>query len=145
MAWKEVLSSYLKSKGLRDSQQRNRIADLLLSDGDHFSAQEAIERVRKKHGEIGPATVYRNLKLFVEAGILRETLDDADGRMIFEFHRGADEHHDHIVCLDCGVIVEYHDAKIEAAQDQVAARLGFKVERHKHVLYAHCAYRASAK
>jgi Fur family ferric uptake transcriptional regulator len=137
--WTKRLEEHLSSQKLRSSEQRWKIAELIIDLGEHFSAQDLISRVRKKYPEMGAATVYRNLKVLCEAGILKETLNDGDGRVIYEV--GDDDHHDHIVCLDCGEIFEYHEAKIEQLQSQLAERMRFSLASHKHILYAHCAYK----
>jgi Fur family ferric uptake transcriptional regulator len=138
--WTKRLEEYLSAQKLRSSEQRWKIAELIVGLGEHFSAQELIARVRKRYPEMGAATVYRNLKVLCEAGLLRETLDDGDGRVIYEV--GDEEHHDHIVCLDCGEIFEYHEEKIEQLQGELAERMRFRIASHKHVLYAHCTYKS---
>ena len=108
--------------------------------GGHLDAQGLVEQVKKKHSGIGAATVYRSIKVLCDASILKESLTDANGRVIYElFDEG---HHDHIVCLDCDEIFEFHDEKIELQQSAVVKQLDFREVRHRHVVYAHCSYRA---
>jgi len=133
---KQRLEVYLDGQGLRQSAQRDRIVDLILETTRHFSVQEIAARVRAKFPSLGPATVYRTVNLLVEAQILRETLVDEGRQKLYEVS-GVD-HHDHIVCLDCGAIFEFHDEGIEALQASVSRRLGFREARHRHVIYGHC-------
>ena len=133
------LRDYLAGEGLKYSEQRWKIAELILSSDGHLDAQSIVDRVKNKHPDIGAATVYRNLKVLCDAHILKESLTDpATGRVIYELYEG--EHHDHIVCLDCNEIFEFHSDKIESLQTSVARELDFVEVRHRHVIYAQCAY-----
>ncbi len=112
---------------------------MVLELADHFSGPELVKKVRKTHPEIGPATVYRCLPVLLEAGVLRDSLTDKAGQSVYEVQRN--EHHDHVVCLDCRAILEFHEVGIESLQEKVLARLGFQEVHHSHVVYAHCQYR----
>ena len=140
--WHTQLRDYLASQGLKYSEQRWKIAELILSTGGHLDAQAVVDRVKHKHPDIGAATVYRNLKVLCDARILKESLNDANGRMIYELFE--DEHHDHIICLDCGEIFEFHSDKIESAQSSVVKGMRFSEVRHRHVVYAKCEFKDAA-
>jgi Fur family ferric uptake transcriptional regulator len=137
--WQNQLRNYLISRGLKYTEQRWKIAELILSTGEHLDAQALVEQVRKRHAGIGPATVYRNIKVLCDAAILKESLTDANGRVVYELF--DEQHHDHIICLDCGEIFEFHDQKIESQQSVVTQKMNFKEIRHRHVIYARCTYR----
>ena len=137
--WHSQLKVYLEKNGLKYSEQRWKIAKLILERRGHFNAQEIVQEVIKAHPGIGPATVYRNLKVLCEARILKETLIDAQGIVIYEAFEEL--HHDHIVCLDCNEIFEFHDPKIESLQQEVAGEMKFKEVRHRHIIYADCQYK----
>lgn len=134
--WHDQLRAYLEKNKLKYSDQRWKIAKQILSSTGHFSAQEIVREVLKAYPGIGAATVYRNIKVLCEAQILKETLVDAGGRVVYEPYEEG--HHDHIVCLDCGEIFEFHDTKIEAQQQRVTDNLDFTEVRHRHVIFAHC-------
>lgn len=136
--WQKQLRDYLTAQSLKYSEQRWKIAELILSTGGHSDAQAVVDRVKHKHPDIGAATVYRNLKVLCDARILKESLNDANGRVIYELFE--DEHHDHIICLDCGEIFEFHSDKIESLQSSVVRGMDFKEVRHRHVVYAQCAF-----
>jgi Fur family ferric uptake transcriptional regulator len=136
--WQNKLKSYLADKGLKYSEQRWKIAEIILSSGGHLDAQTLVDKVREQHPGIGPATVYRSLKVLQDAHILKESLTDPHGRTVFEVF--DDEHHDHIVCVDCGGIFEFHSEKIEALQNSIAREMGFEPVRHRHVIYVNCRY-----
>ncbi|NQW44302.1 MAG: transcriptional repressor [Deltaproteobacteria bacterium] len=141
--WQLELKAYLDENGLKYSEQRWKIAKLILEKRGHFTAQEIVQSVIIAHPGIGAATVYRNLKMLCEAKILKETLIDANGVIIFEPYEEL--HHDHIVCLDCNEIFEFHDTKIESLQQEVTDRLKFTEVRHRHILYAKCQYQKVTK
>lgn len=134
--WKTHLTAFLREKGLRATEQREKIARIALEKETHFEIQELVRDVRKVHSDISPATVYRNVKTLCEAGLLQETLESDSGVTLYE--RFESGHHDHIVCSDCGLIFEFHNAAIERAQTQALRALGFEETRHQHVIYARC-------
>jgi Fur family ferric uptake transcriptional regulator len=139
--WHQQLRDFLTAQGLKYSEQRWKIAELILSTGGHLDAQGIVDRVKHKHPDIGAATVYRNLKVLCDANILKESLTDPHGRVIYELFE--DEHHDHIICLDCGEIFEFHNDKIESLQTTVAKSMNFTEVKHRHVIYAKCALKDS--
>jgi Fur family ferric uptake transcriptional regulator len=136
----EKLHHYQSSQKLNRSQTREKILAVLATQSDHFVGPELVEKVRKAHPEIGAATVYRNLPVFLEAGIIRESLTDRNGQVVYEVQHSG-HHHDHVVCLDCRAILEFHEVGIESLQAKVLERLGFQEVQHSHVIYAHCIYR----
>ena len=139
--WIEKLNLFIKEKGLKNSDQRLSIAKAVLDIETHFSTKEVADLVQKKYSDIGPATVYRAISLFQEAGLLQETLVSDGGETFFEIAGASSSHHDHIVCSDCGEIFEFHDEGIESLQNKAFDEMKFIPERHRHVIYAKCGYR----
>jgi len=137
--WQNQLRNYLIAQGLKYTEQRWKIAELILTMNKHMDAQALVDQVKKRHSEIGAATVYRTIKVLCDAGILKESLTDAHGRIFYEIFDV--QHHDHIICLDCGEIFEFSDQKIESLQSAVAQKMNFEEVRHRHVVYAHCTLR----
>lgn len=133
------LARYAATHHLNRSQTRNQILDVVLVQADHFTGPELVRKVRKAHPQIGAATVYRCLPVLLGAEVLRESLTDRAGQAVYEVRRT--EHHDHVVCLDCKAILEFHEVGIESLQEQVLDRLGFREVNHSHVIYARCVYR----
>ncbi len=132
---KERWRAYLTDKRLNTTNQREAIVDQFFRTKDHISIDELLARVRKRHQKVGYATVYRTLKLLVESGLAIER-QFGDGQARFEV---AGEHHDHLICAKCNLILEFEDDEIEHLQEKVAQRLGgFSVIRHRHELYALC-------
>ncbi|MBL7075826.1 transcriptional repressor [candidate division KSB1 bacterium] len=131
-----TFGNYLQDKGLKGTQQRDEVADLFLKADRHFSVEELYRRVQKSDPRIGFSTVYRTLKLLVEAGLATER-QFGDGFTRFEpVHR--EEHHDHLICIKCGKIVEFKDDRIEELQNGVAGKHNFRVTDHKLELYGYC-------
>lgn len=136
--WEQALAAYSETKGLRHSAPRQTIARIVMRVSGHFKAQDVVSKVQAKDASIGPATVYRTLALLHDAALLKETLVDDDGTTIYEV--ADSQHHDHIVCLDCGQILEFQDTRIESIQLAVNTKMKFREVRHRHVIYAHCEF-----
>ncbi|NJC88609.1 MAG: transcriptional repressor [Desulfuromonas sp.] len=133
---KDNFRSYLATQGLKSTRQRDIILDEFLRAGAHLSTEELYLRLRGQHPHIGYATVHRTLKLFAECGIA-EPCHFGDGQTRYESSAG-EEHHDHLICTDCGAIVEFENPQIEALQESVAIQHGFRIERHRLELYGRC-------
>ena len=133
---KRIFQNFAISKNLRSTKQRDIILDIFLSSREHLSVEELYLKIKSGHPGIGQATVYRTLKLFVEAGVAREILLH-DGQTRYE-HVASGEHHDHMVCTTCNAIIEFEDETIEKLQDEVAARHGFLIKSHKLEVYGLC-------
>jgi Fur family ferric uptake transcriptional regulator len=136
---KTKLDAFVSSQKLNKSDSRIQILEIVSQYESHFTPAELIVRVTKAYPKIGSATVYRNIQSFVQAGILRETFAKDTGEHVYEVE--STKHHDHIVCLDCDAILEFHESKIEILQEKVLKDLGFREARHRHVIYAHCEYK----
>jgi len=121
------------AKGLRITDQRRTIARVLSSATDHPDVEDLHRRAAALDPRISIATVYRTVRLFEEAGIL-ERHDFRKGRARYE--AVPDEHHDHLIDIESGRVVEFHDAEIEALQARIAARLGYRLVDHRMELYA---------
>ncbi len=131
------LRRYILDRGLKQSRQRDLIAEAFFGTPGHVSADELVRRVRALDSRVSVATVYRTLKLLGESG-LAAPLDFGDGQTRWESAVGR-SHHDHLVCTRCGVVVEFASERIEQLQSRVARRHGFTVESHRLELYGACA------
>ena len=132
------LDKYMAKKGLRSTTQRRLIADAFFTGPNHITIEDLLARVREADPKIGYATVYRTLKLFTECGIAAER-NFGDGPSRYELSdESTDHHHDHLICTECGKIIEFHDERIEKLQEQVANKFSFKIGSHKHEVYGLC-------
>ena len=126
----------LKNTGLKATLPRLKILEIFQkSDQRHLSAEDIYRLLVAEHSDIGLATVYRVLTQFEQAGLLSRQHFEA-GKAVYELH--DEEHHDHLVCLDCGHVEEFHDPEIEKRQTAVAKARGFTIVDHALSLYAHC-------
>lgn len=121
-----------EASGMRMTGARRLIAQVLEAAEDHPDVEELHRRAMALDARISLATVYRTVKLFEESGIL-ERLEFGDGRARYE--DSAREHHDHLIDLTTGEVIEFVDPEIEALQEQIAARLGFRLKGHRLELY----------
>jgi len=128
-----VIERACRDKGLRMTGQRKIIAQILDSAADHPDVVELHRRAVEVDDRISLSTVYRTVKLFETEGIL-ERLDFRDGRSRYE--QAAREHHDHLINLETGDVIEFQSDEIEALQTEIARRLGYKVVYHRLELYA---------
>jgi len=118
--------------GMRMTDQRRVIAEVLSNANDHPDAEELYSRAAKIDPNISLATVYRTVRLFAEAGII-ETHDFRDGRARYE--PANDEHHDHLIDVTTGKVIEFVDEEIEALQIRIAEKLGYELVDHRLELY----------
>ena len=120
------------AKNMRMTEQRRVIARVLSSASDHPDVEELHRRAHAVDPHISIATVYRTVRLFEEAGII-DRLDFRDGRSRYEEH--SDDHHDHLIDMKTGKVVEFVDEEIEALQEAIARKLGYRLVDHRLELY----------
>ena len=129
-------SANLRSAGLKATLPRLKILNILEQNADrHLSAEDVYRALLESEEDVGLATIYRVLTQFEAAGlVIRHNFEG--GHAIFELDTG--EHHDHIVCIDCGAVTEFVDRTIEQRQERIAKQHGFKVADHSLVMYGRC-------
>jgi Fur family ferric uptake transcriptional regulator len=130
------LNDYMARHGLRSTEQRRVVTEMFFASSGHLSIEDLLDKVRVDEPRIGYATVYRTLKLLKECGLAFER-HFGDGVSRYEV-AWADEHHDHLICVECEKIIEFENDGIEALQHDVSAKHGFKLVRHKLELYGVC-------
>lgn len=122
----------LRAEGVRVTRQRLAILQVLRQADDHPRAEDILARAKEKDPSVSQATVYRTLAILEKAGtVLRNEFDGAGAR--YELAGGA--HHDHLIDLDTGEVMEFHSQKIERLQAEIAAELGYDIEWHRLELY----------
>ncbi|MCL1886713.1 MAG: ferric iron uptake transcriptional regulator [Betaproteobacteria bacterium] len=126
----------LKASGLKATQPRLKILEIFQQNPvRHLSAEDIFRLLIADNLEIGLATVYRVLTQFEQAGLLTRNYFET-GKAVYELNEGV--HHDHIVCLRCGRVEEFHDDQIEARQRKMARDRGFEMVDHALALYGYC-------
>jgi Fur family ferric uptake transcriptional regulator len=136
-AIQQRLAEFIRRKGLRRTEQRDLIIKSVFSKDEHFTAEELFDRVRKSSNDISRATVYRSLALLVEADLLRE-IDLGDNQTTYDPNFLDKPSHNHLVCIDCGRVVEFEDAHVDLLNDCVTRRLGFRPMRQTLKIEASC-------
>ena len=129
----ETLEEQCTKKGMRMTEQRRVIAQVIEAAVDHPDVEELYRRASAIDARISLSTVYRTLNLFEEAGLVTKH-DFKDGRARFE--PIPDEHHDHLIDIRTGKVIEFRNEEIEAIQDLIAKRLGYRLVDHRLELYA---------
>ena len=141
---KARFEDYVRRHNLKSTSQRDVIVDLFLKSSGHISIEDLLAKVRKRSPKVGYATVYRTLKLLTDCGIAAPR-QFGDGQTRFEVV-GEHAHHDHLICVQCGLILEFENDTIEQLQDEMAEKMGgFKLVRHKLELYGLCPKAAGIK
>ena len=126
----------LKSTGLKATVPRLKILEVFQrSTQRHMTAEDVFRVLLQERSDVGLATVYRVLTQFEQASILTRSNFES-GKAVYELNEG--QHHDHLVCLDCGKVEEFYDAEIEKRQNAVAKSKGFTITDHALSLYANC-------
>ena len=133
----EVFLKHIQKQGLKRTAQRDLILEVFLKTEDHVSGEDLYRLVREKDPTVGQTTVYRTLRLLTEAGLARE-VRFGDGRAHYE-HNYKHQHHDHMICSECGKIIEFYSPELEAIQDAMAARYKFQLTEHLLRMIGICA------
>ena len=132
----KVLEAYLRERGQKMTGPRETVLDAFLRFESHVTAEELLSAARRIDPTIGHATVFRTIKLLAEAGLARGACPDEGARRFEHAYRHA--HHDHLICVSCGAVVEFHDAAIEKAQNEIYRVHGYKPSGHRLELQGYC-------
>ena len=139
MADQKLLNRFkeaLKKEGLKYTPQRTAVLEEIIKDKGHRESEEIYLALKKREQHVSRATVYRTMDILVNNGFARK-MNLGDGRARYESKVNS-PHHDHLVCMDCGLIVEFMDQKIEDLQDEIAIQYEFQLKRHIHQLFGLC-------
>jgi len=133
----EKLEEFLRRKGYKFTPERRAVVEEVVSHHGHFDVEELYKRVkRRKNAKVSLATIYRTLPLLVESGLIREVMR-CQGRGIYE-HVWGHRHHDHLVCVNCGRVIEFHEERIEKLQNEVCRKYGFHPLEHRLGIRGYC-------
>ena len=139
MADQKLLNRFkeaLKKEGLKYTPQRTAVLEEIIKDKGHRESEEIYLALKKRGQHVSRATVYRTMDILVNNGFARK-MNLGDARARYESKVNS-PHHDHLVCMDCGLIVEFMDQKIEDLQDEIAIQYEFQLKRHIHQLFGLC-------
>ena len=133
---KAIFQDHIRASGLRRTGQRDLILEIFLSTEEHLTSEDLYSIVHRKDPTVGHTTVYRTLKLLTEAELARE-VRFGDNRTYYEHHYNH-EHHDHMICTECGKVIEFFSADIEALQDEMADKFAFRPTHHSLRMWGVC-------
>jgi len=133
----ERLDAYYERQKLRRTPQRQRIIEVVFSSEEHFTADELWERARVRDPRTSRATVYRTISFLLDAGLVRE-IDLAQGQAVYDPNFVERPNHNHLVCVDCGRVIEFEDSHLEVLHDCLTRRLGFRPSRQSLRIEACC-------
>lgn len=133
---REIFLEHIQKAGLRKTGQRDLILDMFLRTEEHLTSEDLYWLVQKEDPTVGHTTVYRTLKLLTEAGLARE-VRFGDNKTYYEHHYNH-EHHDHMICTECGKVIEFFSPEIEALQDKMADKFGFRPTHHSLRMWGLC-------
>lgn len=133
----EVFLKHIQRRGLKRTAQRDLILEVFLRTEGHVTGDDLYRLVRQRDPNVGQTTVYRTLKLLTEAGLAREARF-GDGRVHYEHHY-KHQHHDHMICSECGKVIEFYSPELEAIQDAVAEKHRFELTSHLLRMIGICA------
>ena len=133
----DELKKIVKQKGLKYTEQREIVLNILLKAQEHLTAEEVYNHVKKEYpnSNIGIATVYRALSFLEEVDLIASITFGTDGK---KYESNAKSHHDHLICTTCGKIIEFIDDEIEKRQDKIAKKNKFRITSHSMQLYGTC-------
>ena len=133
----DELKKIVKQKGLKYTEQREIVLSILLHAKEHLTAEEVYNEIKKEHKDsnIGIATVYRALSFLEEVDLITSITFGTDGK---KYESNSKSHHDHLICTECGKIIEFIDDEIEKRQDKIAKKNKFKITSHSMQLYGTC-------
>lgn len=134
---KEIFLEHIQKAGLRRTGQRDLILEIFLRTEDHLTSEDLYWLVQKEDETVGHTTVYRTLKLLTEAGLARE-VRFGDNKTYYEHHYNH-QHHDHMICTECGQVIEFFSQDIEELQDEMADKFGFRLSHHSLRMWGVCA------
>jgi Fur family transcriptional regulator, ferric uptake regulator len=132
----EIFREHIQKAGLRRTAQRDLILEIFLRTEEHLTSEDLYFLVHREDPTVGHTTVYRTLKLLTEAGLARE-VRFGDNKTYYEHHFNHD-HHDHMICTECGKVLEFFSQQIENLQDQMAEKFGFRPTHHSLRMWGVC-------
>jgi len=133
---REIFLEHIQKAGLRRTGQRDLILDIFLRTEEHLTSEDLYWLVQKEDPTVGHTTVYRTLKLLTEAGLARE-VRFGDNKTYYEHHYNH-EHHDHMICTECGKVIEFFSPEIEEMQDKMADKFSFRPTHHSLRMWGVC-------
>lgn len=131
-----LLKERMQKSQFKSTPQRDEIAEWVFKTHDHFTVEDLITDFRGKGKKVSQATAYRVIQMMLQLKLIEEHDFGKDYK--FYEHTPGHEHHDHIICIDCGKIIEFSDPTLEALKEKITLKNGFKMREHHLTIYAEC-------
>ena len=128
--------AYLDANRYRMTPERLAILEEVFQAKGHFTADDFLIHTRQHHPKVSRATIYRTLDLLVQSGLV-DKVELGGNRAFYEYFHGR-QHHDHLICLGCGSVIEFTEPEIEALQESVCRSFNFRMESHSHKIFGRC-------
>lgn len=132
----EKFAEFILGKGLKSTKKRNEILDEVLKTEGHFDPDELYIRLKQKGSKVSRASIYRTLHLLVESGFIEE-VERVDKHAHYE-RVSSDSHHDHMICMKCGKVIEFFSPTLEMLQDEICLKEKFHKVRHSLEIFGYC-------
>jgi Fur family ferric uptake transcriptional regulator len=129
---------YLLDRGLKTTRERQLIAREVLVISEHFDPEVLQDRLRRKGTRVSRATIYRTLEHLINSGLVRKTSLDFEHKAAFYENTLVRRHHEHMICVGCGAVIEFTSDQIESLQDEICEKHRFKPVRHTHQILGYC-------
>ena len=133
----DLFKSFIRRKGLRNTPEREEIIGEIFANNDHFDVDELYLRLRSKGSRVSKASIYRNIPLIMECGLIKEVWHE-DGHMHYEPIFGQ-SHHCHLRCIKCGKVIEFVEEELQAIEERLARKHNFLVVDHRLDVVGYCA------
>lgn len=133
---KEKFKEFLLTRGLKLTKERKEILDEILSLQKHFDPEELFIRLRAKGSKVSRASIYRTIPLLIESGLIEE-VEKIDRHAHYE-KVSSDKHHDHMICLKCGKIIEFYSPTLEMLQNEICEKENFRCIKHSLEIHGYC-------
>lgn len=136
LSYSEKFKYFLKEKHLKYTNERKEIVQAIVSLNKHFNAEEIYQQLRSGGSNVSLATVYRTIPLLIDSGLIMETLHCRD-KVVYEKVYNK-KHHDHLICINCGKIIEFHSEEVEKLQDEICQKYHFLPTEHRLGIKGYC-------
>ena len=130
-------TEYLRAKGLKNTSERLEVLRAIFARESHFAIEDIVQALQRRGHAVSRATIYRTLSLLAESGLIREAVRGSGFTHYEHVHEA--EHHDHLLCVHCGAVVEFVSPEIERLQEEVCRKYGFTALSHAHQINGLCA------
>ncbi|KUK50224.1 MAG: Transcriptional regulator [candidate division TA06 bacterium 32_111] len=136
LSYKERFKYFLKERNLKYTPERKEIIEAIVKLQKHFDAEDIYKQLRKQKSNVSLATIYRTIPLLIDSGLIIETLHCRD-KVLYERIYNK-KHHDHLVCINCGKIIEFYNGEVEKLQDEICRKYQFVATEHRLGIKGYC-------